>query len=607
MIKGLVFVLLVAFAIVAKAENKCDELNASAEVVQSSHYRQYIQESQPIKDVQSVFVQHQYNVDFETLLPKKDESGSFLSRGNTKVIDVPLFSRDREYSTYPVITEKTAANLFNYEDATRSTRLFGVSNVIPVSEIFENEALIVIVPALVFNNATKLSEIHFTVVDASREANIIEKVKDDVEERRYPLFGQVAYAELKDEPIYNVEGQVQPGSVCANPVPCTQVDQEAIDLSSVSHQKIVSVKLLSAKKNPDAKFGVIVDFVALINTAGSIKVARYVLTTAREEAMKSLATTNVNTLYHKVVVPHVAGVASNGAVFKASPAQLFVSTTVNDQQIKAFRAVHPTLLSSQPSVHLIKINLATGDLETSVELNVFGFPADIDVKENQALVGINTIDVPSNVSAPIPENFVSHLVSVTFNATGSLGSITHGLIDGPTGDLSVKENKRRFVIYSVSYSTDGDASKALVGGSLVENFENHYKYTGHLLLVNYIPESKTNLIYNLPVGGGAAVLGVRRSIMSDGTENSQLFISTGAPDKAPSNDNSMNKDRGIKAALWMVDCHLPSAETERILFIVFVTLFSVISFTMILAIVGFTITGIYKYMQGRNERKSLLM
>jgi len=616
----IVLPLLIAFATLVFADNKCDKLNAAAEVIRGTHYRQFIQESQSLQGVQSVFVQHQYNVNFDDMSIKKQESGSMLARANVKVIDVPLFSKDREYNIYNVLDQDTVKGLFHYQNESRDSTLFGVSNAIEVSNLYKPNkegdsvpvASVAVVPVLVYNNETRLSEIYFTVVDVNQEGQARKKIKndkgDEVEVNAYPLLAQAPYVALENEPMYNVDGQVLPGFL--QNIRSTQVDQSEIDLPSVSHQKILAVKLLSAGVAEEGPLNLKVDFIAVVNTAGSIKLARYQFKSTIQQDQLSPAVTSVVQVYHKVVVPFTALVPTNGAVIAYNGNNvLSLSTALYRDQIKSFTAFYA---ATTPVTHmnnfdytpyLMTIDLNGGNVQRITEVNSRGFPADIAcATDNQVILGVNSLDIPSNVSQSIDVDFVSHILTFHQNDT-----VQSGIVDGLTGELSKTE--RRFVIYSVAGSPDHNAAQALVGGTLVDSYTNQYKYGGHLSLVRYAAEQgHTELVYNLGVGDGSAVLGIRKSRAVDGESDSQtIFLSSGAPDHAPPANPTDDKERGIKANFWLTDCNHPSERTEYILTIVFYTLFSVVCFAMVVAILGFTIKGVLKYRESRDERRTLLM
>jgi hypothetical protein len=610
--------LLLCLAAIAQAQN-CSSLNAVVDVHYEGHYKQYIQDSRPLSDVKTLFVQHAFNVDFGNM--NINEQTSFLGRAILKVPNQEVFNGR---TTELALDGKLSKTFLQPSDAAPKTVdqqsvLFGLSNIIGVKDLYtgdRKDASIAIVTTLVPTATEKVDSINFAVIDG-----------DDSYSNVNYTFGAISFqASDKDEPIYDVNGAVVENQDKKD-ILAAAVNYTSIDFESISHQKIVASRLLTATKK-DVN-SVDVDIVALVNTQDSIKLVRYEATATRTMDRAPVITVN-KTPFHIVLVPRVKTVPSNGAIIQVFGDQIFVAAALSKDQKAAFKTVHGIDLeftdSQKRSPFLLKINSADGKVLSATNLAISsvphsiaddGFPADFDIKDGAVLAVSNTIDIPTYTTRAADASLQSFITRVTFDAAGTPTKTVQSLIkliDERARKGKSKEDIEniRFVAYSVAFALDGNADRALIGGS-VGSYKEFYSTGGRLVLTSFNADPKGDAVsgYDLEVGysGSNAVRIIRRAATSNG-EFAQIANFLGGPTSAPPANPVDDKFRGVKCGFWLVDCSPPDAKLQQIFTILFYVIFGVVCFAMTTAIIGFTIKGVYEHRKGKkeaDERRSLLM
>jgi hypothetical protein len=592
----------------------CSALNAVVEVSYGGHYRQYLQDARPLSDVVSLFVQHTNNVDFNNM--HVNEKSSFLARAVLIVPNQEVFDGK---VTQMVIDEKSAQRFLQPADANVDTIakhsvLFGISNVIQIPDFYDKDkrAAFTIVNVLV-PTPNNVSSINFVVVDGDGSAS---NVND--------TFGAVMYQpSTAEENIYDKNGTVV-GKQDKSDLLAGNVNMTTIDYDSISHQKILATRLLSAKKSDKS---VVVDFVVLLNSQDSIKLTSYQVTATQVGKMSPVVDTKI--LWQNVIIPRVNTVTSRGAIIQVDNNQIYIAASLTPDQKAAILAVHGITLefseNQKSASFLLRVDPATGKVTFATNLAISsvphtltdeGYPADLVVNNNTVYVASNTIDIPTHTSTEPTAALQSYVTRVIFNGdqafkvVQSLSSIIDDRDRKGKSEEDIK--KLRFVAYSVAFSMDGNKDKVLAGGS-VGDYTTPWAIGGRLGLLSLNPDPKgaANLIYGLEVGysGSNAVKIAKRAAVPSGGHVVQLgLLLSGPTTKAPPNPVD-DKFRNVKAGFWLTDCSPPDFKIQQAFTILFYVLFGVIAFSMLTAVITFTVKGIYMYRKGREteETRSLLM
>jgi hypothetical protein len=599
----------------------CSALSAVVEVQHAGTYTQYLQDVWPLSDVKTLFVEHATTRDLKGDM-HIERQDSFLGRAWLVVPNQEVFNGK---ITEHAISSDVAKTLLQpqgveIKQLNQQSVLFGVSNAIRVPGLYKDgdnkpkDGTIAIVNVLTPAPNTTVDSINFLIVDA-----------EDSIANNNATFGAITYkASATAEDYYNVDGQVV-GQQDKTQWNATNVSYDALDFSSVSHQKIIATRLLSA--NVTAFSTISVDFIVLVNTQDSVKLVRYQVTAVQSEKKASAPTiVSSQEIFSTVIVPRVESLPSAGAVIQVYGNEIYIAASVMKLQSKAFKTLHNIDLefdtTQKSSSFLFRVNVADGKIlwATNVAISSVphtvadaGFPAEIAVQDGQALVVSNTFDVPTRTNVGVDASLKSYISHISFSVAGVLNKSVqslNGLIDERAKKGKSKEDvdNLRFVAYSVAFPMDNAPGRALVGGT-VGGHLSFWNTAGRLVLTRFSedPKADAGTVYDLEVGySGSNAVRIVRRVASGDSYLMQLGLYFNGPTSQPPANIADDKFRSVSAAFWLVNCDAQNFKMEQAFTIVFYTVFGIVCFSLVSAVIGFTIKGIYEYRKGKEERRSLL-